>query len=45
MFAQLAIIEKFKQKQIEDKFLERICDEFETKPRLGFTIEDQVLKL
>lgn len=44
MSTQLAIINEIKQKQREDDFFKKVHDEFETKPRSGFTIEDQVLK-
>lgn len=29
---------------MNDEFLKKICDEFEAKPKLGFTIENSVLK-
>ena len=38
------IIEEVKTKQMEDKFLKRVIDEFVIKPRPGYTIENQVLK-
>ncbi|XP_028067880.1 uncharacterized protein LOC114270555 [Camellia sinensis] len=44
MFAQPAIIKEIKQKQLDDEFLKRICDELDTKPKPGFLIEDSVLK-
>ncbi|XP_028087925.1 uncharacterized protein LOC114288606 [Camellia sinensis] len=44
MSAQPAIIEEIKQKQMNDEFLKKICDEFDTKPKSGFTIEDFVLR-
>ncbi|XP_028093766.1 uncharacterized protein LOC114293848 [Camellia sinensis] len=42
--AQPAIIEEIKQRQLEDEFLKKVCDEMGTKPRLGFSLEAQVLK-
>ena len=44
MSAQPAIIEKIKRKQMNDEFLKKICDEFETKPKPKFTIEDSIMK-
>ena len=42
--AQPAIIEEIKQKQVNDEYLKKNCDEFEAKPKPGFTIEDSILK-
>ncbi|XP_028064071.1 uncharacterized protein LOC114267244 [Camellia sinensis] len=39
MSAQPAIIKEIKQKQMNDEFLKKLCDELDTKPRLGFIIE------
>ncbi|XP_028094909.1 uncharacterized protein LOC114294909 [Camellia sinensis] len=44
IFAQPVIIEELKQKQLDDEFLKKICDELDTKPKLGFIIEGSVLK-
>ncbi|XP_028122577.1 uncharacterized protein LOC114319719 [Camellia sinensis] len=42
--AQPTFMEKIKQRQLEDEFLQKICDEMETRPKPGFTIENSVLK-
>lgn len=38
------IIEEVKTRQMEDEFLKRVIDEFVTKPRSGYTVENKVLK-
>ncbi|CAL5414693.1 unnamed protein product [Camellia sinensis] len=38
------IIEEVKARQMEDEYLKKVIDEFVTKPRPGYTIENQVLK-
>ncbi|XP_028059413.1 uncharacterized protein LOC114263117, partial [Camellia sinensis] len=38
------IIEEVKTRQREGEFFEKVIDEFVTKPRSGYTIENQVFK-
>ncbi|XP_028080612.1 uncharacterized protein LOC114282166 [Camellia sinensis] len=45
MAAQPTIIEETKQRQLEDEFLKKVHGDMETKPRPGFSLEGQVLKL
>mgnify|MGYP003703523581 CR=1 FL=1 len=42
--AQSAVMEEIKQWQLKNEFLQKICDELETKPRPEFIIENSVLK-
>ena len=42
--AEPTIVEEVKTRQMEDKFLIRVIDEFVSKPRPGYTVENQVLK-
>ncbi|XP_028063556.1 uncharacterized protein LOC114266814 [Camellia sinensis] len=44
IFAQLAIIEEVREKQLQDEFLKKIVDEIDSKPRPGFVLENKVLK-
>ncbi|XP_028077220.1 uncharacterized protein LOC114279205 [Camellia sinensis] len=41
---QPTIMEEIKQRQLEDEFLQKICDELETKPKPEFKVENSVLK-
>ena len=42
--AQPTILNEIKQKQCEDEYLKKIMEEFNSKPRPGFVLENDVLK-
>ncbi|XP_028108672.1 uncharacterized protein LOC114307470 [Camellia sinensis] len=42
--AQLVILEEIKEKQLQDEFLKKVMEERDSKPRLGFILENDVLK-
>ncbi|XP_028059592.1 uncharacterized protein LOC114263293 [Camellia sinensis] len=42
--AQLVIIEELKEKQLNDEFLKKMVDEIDSKSRLGFVFEGNILK-
>ena len=42
--AEPAIVGEIKQKQKEDEFLRKVIDEFETSPKVEFSIENEMLK-
>ena len=44
MMAQPTLLEEIKLRQMEDGALKKICDEIETKLKLGFTLTDSELK-
>lgn len=41
--AQPAILEEIKEKQLQDEFSKKIVDDINSKPRLGFVFENNVL--
>ena len=44
MPAEPTIVDEVKIRQLEDNFLKKIAEEIATRPRPGYTIENQVLK-